>query len=189
MSCLILSGLACDGNLKMQNKNSVNIDELMTDNNGANDFDFLQGKDWKINNRVLSKRLSNNNDWTEFEASFGGYQKIAGGYGNIDHFKGERNGTVLEASSIRVFDKNAGEWSIYWIDNNITQLVYQVTGKFEGKVGTFYGEEPFNGQMTKLRFLWTVISENQARWEQAYYDNINQEWETNWIMNFEAVPE
>ncbi len=161
-----------------------NSKKLMSDNNGANDFDFLANKNWKVQNRVLKARLSNNNEWDEFEAEFYGYQKIAGGYGNVDQFKGVRNGLEFEASSIRTFNKNSGEWSIYWIDNISTKLIYQVTGKFENGIGTFFGEEPFNGKMAKLRFLWSDITDTSARWEQAYYDSLANKWETNWIMEF-----
>ena len=51
-------------------------------------------------------------------------------------------------------------------------------------IGEFFGEEMFKGRMVKLRFLWSEITGNSARWEQGYYDEKTSEWETNWVMEF-----
>ena len=139
-----------------------------------------------MTNKVLAERLKNSTQWSEFIAVFSGFQKIAGGYGNIDQFKGVRDGVNFEASSLRLFNKNTNEWNIYWIDNHGTELIYQVTGTFKDGIGTLYGEEPYNEKMVKLRFLWTDITDKSARWEQTYYDSTKNIWETNRIMEFEV---
>jgi hypothetical protein len=42
----------------------------------------------------------------------------------------------------------------------------------------------FNGKSVTVRFLWLKISQNKARWEQAYKHPETEEWETNWVMVF-----
>ena len=48
------------------------------------DFDFFEGK-WKLHNKKLRSRLSNNNDWVEFESTQEMYHVLKG-IGNIDNF-------------------------------------------------------------------------------------------------------
>lgn len=150
------------------------------------DFNFLACKNWTVKNYLLEERMSDIKKWKEFDAKLSEFQIILDGLGNIDKFKGERDGVKFEASSLRLYNEQQKIWSIYWIDNISQELIPQVTGKFKNGVGEFYGEELYKGKSYKMRFLWTDISDNSARWEQAYYNESTQEWETNWIMEFKA---
>jgi hypothetical protein len=152
-----------------------------------NDFDFFLGKEWTVTNTLLKERLNNSTEWTEFEAKLTDFKLIMNGYGNIDKMVATRNGVYYEASSLRIYNDERSEWSIYWMDNISQKLIPQVTGKFENGVGTFYGKEEYAGKAMKLRFLWTDISAAYAKWEQAYYDESRKEWETNWIMEFNIL--
>lgn len=151
-----------------------------------NDFDFLSGKNWLVKNRVLEERMSNCKTWKEFDAQLSDFHFILGGLGNIDKFKGVRDGVEFEASSLRIYNEEQRNWSIYWIDNITQQLIPQVIGEFKAGTGIFYGEESYKGHTYRLRFLWTDISESTATWQQAYLDESTDEWETNWIMEFKA---
>jgi hypothetical protein len=98
-----------------------------------------------------------------------------------------RDGEPFEGNSLRLFDPKTGEWTIYWIDSRDPVPRFQVRGHFEGDVGTFYGEDDFQGRKVRLRFLWKIVSDRTARWEQAYWDEAAGDWETNWVMEFERT--
>ena len=190
---IIFLGTFCLGTAIAQDESSIknkNQLENKMKNDGRHDFDFITGN-WKIVNKRLKKRLDNNNDWTEFEAHSRGYQSL-GGLASMDEFTTDHFGVPFVGMSVRLFDPKSGLWTIYWADNVNTELrlAEQVKGSFEGKdTGTFYGEEMFNGKMTKLRFLWKkpTATDSKAYWEQAYFDDQSQEWETNWIMEFSKI--
>ncbi len=147
------------------------------------DFDFLIGN-WRVINKRLKERLVENNDWEEFEASLKVW-KILDGFANVDEYKTEINGKPFYASTTRVFNPTKNEWSIFWLDTSSYELLPQVKGTFnENGYGEFYGEELFNGKMTMLRFEWKSINNNSAHWNQAYFDEANNEWEINWTMQF-----
>jgi hypothetical protein len=38
-----------------------------------------------------------------------------------------------------------------------------------------------------VRYLWSRIGADSARWEQAYSLDEGNSWETNWIMDFTRV--
>lgn len=150
----------------------------------SSDFDFILGK-WKVTNKILKQRLADNNEWIEFPASCEIW-KILNGMVVIDEFYTERNGEKQIGSSYRIYNKNTKEWTIYWASTAYPDLglIPQVKGKFNDGVGTFFGEEEFNGEKIKLRFIWKQISKDKLYWDQAYYDKRNNTWETNWIMEF-----
>ena len=153
---------------------------------GRHDFDFLLGKNWDVKNRVLVERLAGSDEWTEFDAELVDGRRILGDLGNVDRFIGTRDGQSFEATSIRIYNPQTRRWTIHWVDTLTTTLTEQVTGGFEQGVGTFHGEETYRGRPVKLRFRWTDVTEQSAHWDQAYFDEANQTWETNWIMEFRA---
>ena len=59
-----------------------------------------------------------------------------------------------------------------------------VVGRFEGGVGTFYGDDTHDGKDIRARFVWSGISATSARWEQAFSVDDGRTWLTNWSMEF-----
>jgi hypothetical protein len=60
-----------------------------------------------------------------------------------------------------------------------------VHGQFKDGIGTFQGEDTFAGKPILVRFLWSDITPQSARWEQAFSDDGGASWEPNWVMIFE----
>jgi len=66
---------------------------------GANDFDFLQGR-WLIHHKKLAERLIGCQTRHEFRTPAAN-QLILGGLGNIDHIRSE-SGDFYEGASLRL---------------------------------------------------------------------------------------
>ena len=56
--------------------------------------------------------------------------------------------------------------------------------KFDNGRGVFYAYEPVAGQHIHTRTVYTTLSKDAARWEQAFSTDGGQSWETNWICDF-----
>ena len=149
---------------------------------GAADFDFLIG-DWRVEHRRLADRLSGSTDWVEFEGTTR-VRPILGGLGNFDENQIGLPNEPYEACTLRLFDPAARHWSIHWIDGRNPVLDPPLRGTFADGVGTFFGEDRHEGRPIHVRFFWTVESPECARWEQAFSDDGQQTWETNWTMVF-----
>ena len=145
------------------------------------DFDFLFGS-WNIKNRFLVGRLRGSKEWIEFDATHRAWPLLDGA-GNIDSYTAIRDGRVVHGTTLRLFSPATGEWSLHWADTVHPGVLYPpMVGRFEGKTGTFFGEEQNDGQKVLCRFLWT--RGGAPRWEQAFSGDAGQSWETNWIMDF-----
>jgi hypothetical protein len=84
--------------------------------------------------------------------------------------------------SLRLFDPQRQEWTIYWADNRNGLLQPPVAGGFRDGRGEFYGDDAHEGTPVRVRYVWSGISESSARWEQAFSVDAEATWETNWIM-------
>ncbi len=160
-------------------------------NDGIRDFDFLLGR-WRVDNRRLRKRLQNNDEWETFDATQHN-QALPGGIGNFDDFIADSWRPGFVGMSLRLFNPQTKLWSIYWLDNNTAGLdtsgllLPPVVGKFDQGVGVFECDDELDGKPIRLRYTWSDISPDSARWEQAMSPDGGATWEMNWRMLFQRI--
>jgi hypothetical protein len=146
---------------------------------GAHDFDFLPGR-WRIHNHRLRERLMSCEEWDDFEATSEA-RLILGGTANMDeYFTDFWPGFV--GGTLRLYNAETGQWSLYWMTNKTGTLEPPVVGSFKDGVGIFEGPDMLRGQPITVQFIWSNITPNSARWEQRFSPDNGQMWETNWIM-------
>jgi hypothetical protein len=158
------------------------LQEQVQVHDGRNDFDFLIGT-WDSRQRRLRERLKGSGSWEEFPAKLE-VRKVLGGLGNFDELVMERESGVMRGATLRLYDLNSHQWSIYWADGIHGTMGVPEVGGFKDGRGEFYAHEPFEGRMIFSRFIWTPISEDACRWEQAFSEDACQTWETNWVAHF-----
>jgi len=146
------------------------------------DFDFLVGR-WSVAHRRLQRRLEACTRWDEFAGTCD-LSLILDGQGNLDQNVIDLPGGTYRAATLRVFDPLGQTWSIWWIDARRGQVEPPVRGTFADGVGTFYGDDDWQGRAVKVRFQWTDITPDSARWQQAFSIDGGKTWETNWTMQF-----
>lgn len=156
-----------------------------------NDFDFLRGR-WQVENHRLKKRLQNNDEWETFEA-YSSNQALPAGIGNYDDFLAGNWRPDYVGLSLRLFNPQTGNWSIYWLDNQTGGLdaegllLNPVVGRFENGIGIFEGDDVLDGRPIRVRYTWCDIGPDSARWEQAMSSDGGQHWEMNWRMLFRRM--
>ena len=57
-------------------------------------------------------------------------------------------------------------------------------GEFKGGRGEFFNQEALNGRAIFVRFIFSDITTNSFRLEQAFSDDGGKTWEANWIATF-----
>jgi hypothetical protein len=150
---------------------------------GEHDFDFFLGT-WRARNRRLTKHFQASEDWIEFEASH--YcVSLLGGLGNMDELHSDEHG--LLGMSIRFFNKLTQQWNIWWVATRDGVLQPPVAGAFRDGRGVFEGPDDLGGKPILVRYEWSDVSANSARWQQAFSQDNGATWEVNWIMDFSRV--
>jgi hypothetical protein len=154
---------------------------MNSDQAAAHDFDFYFGR-WCIHNERLEQRLAGSTRWQHFEAEQE-CRPILGGVGNIDEFVTDQFGpTRFVGMTLRLFDRDTQQWSIYWASNRNSGLEPPVVGAFVDGIGRFEGDDLRDGTPVRVRFIWSDIGPDHARWEQASSADGGKTWETNWRM-------
>ncbi len=111
-------------------------------------------------------------------------RKILGGTGNFDELLMERQSGITRGATLRLYDLQSRQWSIYWADGIHGALTVPEVGRFQDGCGYFYAQEPFEGRMIFSRFIWSHDGDDASRWEQAFSEDGGKTWETNWTADF-----
>jgi hypothetical protein len=123
---------------------------------------------------AISPALRGSKEWIEFDATCRAWPLLDGN-GNVDSYSAVRDGRVVHGATLRLFNPSTNEWSLYWADTIRPGEVYPpMVGKFDGKTGTFFGEEEVDGRKVLCRFLWT--RGGAPKWEQAFSADAGQTW-------------
>ena len=94
-------------------------------------------------------------------------------------------GGAYHAVTLRTYDAAKRQWSIWWIDGrNPSVIDVPVRGAFKDGVGIFACEDTFNGRPIIVHYIWSEITANTARWQQAFSSDEGKTWEFNWDMRF-----
>ena len=143
------------------------------------DFDYFEGG-WTTRQRRLRARGVGSNDWEEFPATLC-MTLYLDGMATVDEMYFPTKG--WHGLTLRTFDLQKRQWSIYWVSSTSGRLEPSVVGGFQGRHGEFYGEDQDSGRPVKVRFTWDKLDADHARWQQAFsYDD--RTWETNWTADF-----
>jgi hypothetical protein len=147
-----------------------------------NNFDFLVGT-WTSTQRRLREVLTGCDEWYDFPGVTRCWS-VLDGAGNIDEVTFPSQG--FSGLTVRLYDKESGLWSIYWANSRNGQLALPPqVGRFdEDGRGEFFSDDVYNGQKVKVVYVWFDITEDSARWEQAFSPDDGVTWEANWTAEF-----
>lgn len=161
-------------------------DQSMTDhtaNDHRNDWAWLVGS-WNVRHRRLKERLANNTEWEEFNGTCTMWPTL-NGHGNVDDNWLDLPTGAYRAVGLRAFNPETQQWAIWWLDERSpNSLGEPVRGSFSNGVGEFSADDTLRGQPIRVRFRWSEIAANSARWEQAFSPDGGATWEVNWVMHF-----
>ncbi len=154
---------------------------------GQHDFDFEIGT-WKIHLKRLVHPLTGSTAWTEFDGTTF-TEKVWNGRANLEQFETNGSAGQIEGMTLRLYNPESHQWSIYWATSKTGTLGIPTVGGFKNGQGEFYDQEPINGRMVLVRFIWSGITANSAHFEQAFSEDGGKTWEVNWITDQTRVSE
>ena len=149
--------------------------------NGQKDFDWEIGT-WTTKVKVRRNPLSGAApDWAEYEGT-SVVKPLLDGRANFVELSVAGSRGKIEGGSLRLYNPKAGQWSLNYASINGGVLTAPVFGSFDGRGrGMFYGQDTLDGRTILVRFVITIVSPREARFEQAYSVDGGLSWEDNWI--------
>jgi hypothetical protein len=146
---------------------------------GQHDFDFDFGT-WKTHLSRLLHPLSGSTTWIEMEGTTV-VRKVWDGRANLAELEADGPSGHIEVLSLRLYDPPARQWSLNTANARGGTLSVPTIGEFKNGRGEFYDQEPLNGRTILVRNVWSDITADSCRFEQAFSDDGGKTWETNWI--------
>jgi hypothetical protein len=150
---------------------------------GQNDFDFEFG-DWHAKVARLTQPLSGSATWVHYEGP-SIVRRIWDGVGNLGEIDLAGPAGRIRGLSLRLYDPQARQWSIRWANARDGALGEPMIGGFANGRGEFYNQEQYEGRAVFVRFIFSDITANTFRLEQAFSADGGKTWEANWIATFE----
>jgi hypothetical protein len=146
---------------------------------GHRDFDFAFGT-WETRVWRLLNPLTSSNRWAEYEGTTV-VTKIWNGRANLAELEADGTEGHLQVMSLRLYNPESGQWSLYAASSRNGTLSVPTVGEFKDGRGEFFDQETFNGRTVLVRNLWSDITPDSCRFEQAFSDDGGKTWEVNWI--------
>jgi hypothetical protein len=149
--------------------------------NGEHDFDFEIGN-WKIHLSRLKDRLAGSTTWVEFDGT-SVTRKVWNGRANLEEFETDSQTGHIEGLTLRLYNPQSHQWSIYWANGKDATLAQPMIGEFKNGRGEFFDQEPWNGRAVLVRFIWSNTATGTPHFEQSFSDDGGKTWEVNWVTN------
>jgi hypothetical protein len=152
---------------------------------GQHDFDFEFGE-WKIQLKRRLKPLTGSTTWVEYEGS-SIVRKVWNGAANLGELNVSGPAGRIEGLSLRTYNPQSRQWNITWSNRADGAVGPPMVGQFQNGRGEFYNQEPFNGRAILVRFIFSDITSNSFKFEQAFSADGGKTWEANWVASFTRV--
>lgn len=154
--------------------------ETNAQQDGRADFNFIIGQ-WNVHHLRLRELLKGSTSWEEFEGTTVD-RSILGGLGNIGEATVNRVSGPRDLISVRLFNPQSRQWSVYFANSLSGAFSIPMFGKFTQERGEFYAHETLEELPIVSRCIYSDITTTSCRWEQAFSADEGRTWETNWIM-------
>ena len=176
---------ATDTRTEESEASKISLQYAGTQPDVQHDFDFEIGN-WKIHLSRLQDRLAGSTTWIEFDGT-SVTQKVWNGRANLEEFETNSSQGHIEGLTLRLYNPQSHQWSIYWANGKDGILGQPMIGEFKNGRGEFFDQETWKGRAVFVRFIWSDTTTKSPHFEQSYSDDGGKTWEVNWITNQKRV--
>ena len=152
---------------------------VAAERDGQRDFDFAIGT-WKTSLSRLVKPLSGSTTWVKLEGT-SVIRKVWDGRANLVELKVAGPSGTIEGLSLRLYNRQTRKWSLNFASIRDGTLVTPAIGEFANGRGEFFSDEDFDGKPIRVRNVFSDITADSYRFEQAFSTDGGKTWEVNWV--------
>jgi hypothetical protein len=168
-----------------QHDTSASLTNPTAQHDGQRDFDWEFGT-WNLHVARLQHPLTGSNSWIELNGTVN-VRKVWDGRSNLAEIEVDGPTGHIEFLSLRLYNPESHQWSMSFASSNVGTLSQPMFGAFKNGRGEFYDQETFNGRSILVRFVFSSVSPNSGRSEQAFSADGGKTWELNWINTYTRV--
>jgi hypothetical protein len=152
---------------------------------GQHDFDFNLGV-WKTHVARILHPLTETVTWAEYDGT-SVVSKVWDGRASLIELEVDGPAGHIEGLGLRLYNPRSRQWSLNWASGADGEFGEPTIGQFEKGRGEFADQELFNGKSILSRNVFSEISPDFSRFEQAFSEDGGHSWQTNWIMTFTRI--
>jgi hypothetical protein len=152
---------------------------------GQRDFDFSVGT-WRTRIRRLAHPLTASREWVDLAGTVT-VSKVWNGRATLEELRADGGATHVEGLTLRLYDPQARQWSLYWANSASGTLRAPSVGAFRHGNGAFYSRDEVDGRTVLVRQIYAQIAADSYRFEQAFSTDVGATWETNWVATLTRV--
>lgn len=153
---------------------------------GQHDFDFCFGS-WKTHIRHLRNPLTGSTTWDDLEGTVV-VRPIWGGRANLDELEVDGPAGHIEEMTLYLYNPQTHQWNLTGADSSDGTLGRPMYGEFKNGRGEFIDQEMFKGKAILVRNIWSEVTPNSHRFEQAFSNDGGKTWEPHWIAVLTRQP-
>jgi hypothetical protein len=148
---------------------------------GQHDFDFNIGV-WKTRIKRLRHPLTGSKEWMDVSGTVT-VSKVWQGRANLEEIEADGPTGHIEGLTLRLYNPESRQWYLYWSNSKDGTLGTPNVGEFRNGRGEFYSQDQLNGRTILVRQVYSDITANSYRFEQAFSDDGGKTWEPNWVAS------
>jgi hypothetical protein len=153
---------------------------------GQHDFDFNLGT-WKTSMKRLQHPLTRSTTWVELNGTVV-VRKVWDGRAQLEEVEADGPSGHFEDLGLFLYNPQARQWSLNFANSKVGMIgVPPTIGGFKDGRGEFYDQETFNGRTILARIVWSDITVDSHRFEQAFSDDAGKTWEANVVATLTRI--
>lgn len=152
---------------------------------GQHDFDFNFGK-WRTHIKRLDHPLTGPANWISMEGTVT-VRKIWDGRGQVEEIEATGPNGLWRGMTVFLYNPETGQWSQTFAGMSNGTLEPGIFGSFKNGRGELYGQDTYNGRVILTRGVWSDITPNTHKFEQAFSTDGGQTWEVNFSASLERI--
>jgi hypothetical protein len=146
---------------------------------GQHDFDFNLGTS-KTHISRLQHPLTGSTTWIKLEGTVV-VRKVWDGRAQLEEIEADGPEGHWEGLTLFLYNPQGRQWSQTFAASRMGTLMAPLIGEFKNGRGELFSQEPFNDRTIFTRGVWSEITPDSHRFEQAFSDDGGKTWETNFI--------
>ena len=149
------------------------------------DFDFEFGR-WtaKLSRRL--RPLTGSDEWVAYEGT-SVVHPLWQGRANVGELDVTGSAGKIEGLTLRLYDPASRQWTVRFASSRDGELTPGLVGGFSDGRGEFLNHETLEGRPICVRFIFSEMTADTFRFEQAFSPDEGRTWEVNWVATFRRV--